>query len=105
MKLNDCLTKEPLFFVHLDCNVPKVWPDNKPLGSWVATQRKLYKAMLVGEQSSLTTVRRLALENIGFQWVLRPTRTKAPKALLDSLRQNNDHNNNLNNNNDNVTLL
>ena len=60
-----------------DSNIPKEWPENKSLGAWVATQRKMYKALLSGERSSLTPERRMALESIGFTWILRPARTRA----------------------------
>lgn len=63
-----------------DSNIPKEWPENKSLGAWVATQRKMYKALVSGERSSLTPERRMALENIGFVWILRPSRTR-PKLL------------------------
>lgn len=63
-----------------DSNIPKEWPENKSLGAWVATQRKMYKALVSGERSSLTPERRMALENIGFVWILRPSRTR-PKVL------------------------
>lgn len=58
--------------VHGHCNVPANDRLNQQLGDWVKTQRKHYRALLAMEQSSLTTVRRKALEDLGFQWVLRP---------------------------------
>lgn len=70
-----------------DCNIPKEWPENKSLGAWVATQRKMYKSLLAGDRSSLTPERRLALESIGFQWILRPARTR-PKVLEIEAMQN-----------------
>lgn len=73
-----------------DCNIPKEWSDNKQLGAWVSTQRKMYKALLAGERSSLTPERRSALESIGFTWILRPARTR-PKILeIDALQQRDD---------------
>jgi hypothetical protein len=58
--------------LHGDCNVPSSYKENKQLADWVKSQRKHYHYWQDGQQSSLTVDRRQALENIGFQWVLRP---------------------------------
>ena len=69
-----------------DTNIPKEWPENKSLGAWVATQRKMYKALLAGDRSSLTPERQLALQSIGFTWILRPARTSRKILEIEGLR-------------------
>ena len=59
-----------------DTNVPKVWPENRKLGDWVASQRKHHKSLLAGEQTPLTQERKAALENVDFVWSLRPPRPR-----------------------------
>jgi hypothetical protein len=61
---------------HGDCLVPKVWPENPQLGSWVANQRKQHRALLSGKPTSLTKERRAELESMGFVWVVRPWNLK-----------------------------
>jgi len=68
-----------------DCNVPKEWSENKPLGAWCATQRKSYKALVAGDASSLTPERRNALESIGFTWIVRPARTSQKVLQMEGL--------------------
>ncbi len=41
------------------------------LGSWVAVQRKEYKALQQGKPSKMTEERIIQLESIGFEWVAR----------------------------------
>jgi Helicase associated domain len=83
----------PFFFLpnngtnHRDCNVPKEWSENKQLGAWVSTQRKMYKALLAGQRSSLTPERRSALDSIGFTWILRPARTRPGILEIEALQQ------------------
>jgi hypothetical protein len=61
---------------HDDCLVPREWPENPQLGSWVSSQRKQYRCLLNGKASSLTKERRLELESMGFVWVVRPWNLK-----------------------------
>jgi hypothetical protein len=68
---------------HGDCLVPKEWPENPQLGSWVANQRKLYRALLHGKPSSLTIERRVELESMGFVWVVRPWNLKENRKRKD----------------------
>ena len=42
------------------CNIPLVYPENKPLATWVAVQRRQYRA------SKLLPSRKEQLEGIGF---------------------------------------
>jgi len=53
---------------HGNCNVPQVYPANKPLGEWVKTQRKHYRLKQQGKKSSMTEERILELEDVGFVW-------------------------------------
>jgi hypothetical protein len=48
-----------------DCNVPYVWPENKPLGYWIAVLRRSYKNGILSEE------RIKRLESIGFVWTLK----------------------------------
>jgi hypothetical protein len=61
---------------HGDCLVPREWPESTQLGSWVASQRKQYRALLGGKSSSLTKERRVELDSMGFVWVVRPWNLK-----------------------------
>jgi hypothetical protein len=51
-----------------DCVVPRGYPDNPRLASWVAEQRKQYKLMIDGKGSSITPERVAKLNEIGFTW-------------------------------------
>jgi hypothetical protein len=68
---------------HGDCLVPREWPENPQLGSWVASQRKQYRALLNGKSSSLTKERRVELDSMGFVWVVRPWNLKENRKLKD----------------------
>jgi len=48
-----------------DCNVPYVWPGNKPLGHWISVLRRSYKSGTLSED------RIKRLESIGFVWTLK----------------------------------
>ncbi len=48
-----------------DCDVPKEYPANPQLGTWVVKQRKTKK------QSKLSTARIARLEALGFVWSFR----------------------------------
>ena len=52
------------------CNVPRRYAQNKPLGTWVQTQRHQHGLLCKGKPSHMTTERIAALEKIGFEWRL-----------------------------------
>jgi len=56
--------------IYGDCNVPKEWSENRPLGEWVGKQRTQYRLYQEGKNSSMTEERISALESIDFEWVL-----------------------------------
>jgi hypothetical protein len=63
--------------VHGDCNVPKGWAENPPLGAWVNTQRLLKRKLDHGEPSNGMTAERAAkLTSLGFNWRRKLTRQK-----------------------------
>ena len=49
------------------CNIPQRYQPNRALGKWVHKQRDEFKKHLLGESSSLTLDRIIALIQIGFQ--------------------------------------
>ena len=51
-----------------DCTVPRGFPPNPRLASWVAEQRKQHKLFHVGKNSSITPRRIELLDRIGFAW-------------------------------------
>ena len=53
---------------HGDCVVPRGYPPNPRLASWVAEQRKQYKLNLDGRASSITDDRVQLLNQIHFAW-------------------------------------
>ena len=53
---------------HGDCLVPRGYPPNPRLASWVAEQRKQYKLKLDGRSSSITDDRVQLLNQIHFAW-------------------------------------
>ena len=54
-----------------DCNVPKGWAEDPPLGGWVDTQRKFKKKLDRGEPSAgMTAARAAKLDALGFAWEL-----------------------------------
>lgn len=54
-----------------NCNVPNKWKEDPSLGSWVSSQRTRYKKMKTGE-SDMDQNRIEKLEELGFEWRLRP---------------------------------
>ena len=58
-----------------DCFVPFEWPENKPLGRWVATQRVYKRA------GRLSRERLRRLKGIGFPWA-GTTRSRPPHAIF-----------------------
>ncbi|GFH61991.1 hypothetical protein CTEN210_18467 [Chaetoceros tenuissimus] len=59
---------------HGDCDVPTVYKPNKALGKWVYKQRQEYRKMSEGLYSPMTQERVEKLENIGFSWVVLPSK-------------------------------
>ena len=54
---------------HGDCNVPKGWAEDPPLGSWVNKQRKGKLKLDRGEPSlGMTAARAAQLDKLGFNW-------------------------------------
>ena len=55
---------------HGDCNVPRGWAEDPPLGSWVKKQRWGKKLLDRGESSTsgMTTMRAAKLDALGFAW-------------------------------------
>lgn len=51
-----------------DARVPHKFPQNPPLGNWVALQRYNYKKLQIGEQSCMTEERINLLNQIDFEW-------------------------------------
>jgi hypothetical protein len=57
---------------HGDCNVPKGWAEDPPLGGWVNSQRVLKKKLDRGNPSPGMTAARVAkLDALGFAWTRR----------------------------------
>lgn len=56
---------------HSHCNVPSNYSANPALAMWVKSQRRQYKMLKEGRQSSMTKVRLQQLRDIGFTWELR----------------------------------
>jgi len=56
---------------HGDCNVPTLSKSNPSLGHWVHDQRKQYRLYESGKPTSMTSVRVVKLEAIGFKWALQ----------------------------------
>ncbi|KAL9178325.1 hypothetical protein ACHAXT_001753 [Thalassiosira profunda] len=51
------------------CRVPHHYKADFRLGSWVAVQRKEYKALTEGKKSKMTQEKIRQLESLGFEWV------------------------------------
>lgn len=51
------------------CRVPHHYKADFRLGSWVAVQRKEYKALCDGKKSKMTDEKIRRLESVGFEWV------------------------------------
>jgi len=54
--------------LHGHCNVPRVFPSNPSLASWVHNQRKDYKRLRTDRKSAMTPTRVRYLEEMGFEW-------------------------------------
>jgi hypothetical protein len=54
---------------HGDCNVPRRWAEDPPLGRWVGNQRKFKRALDRGDpRLEITVARSAKLEALGFAW-------------------------------------
>lgn len=60
--------------VHGDCDVPQQYEQNKALGKWVSKQREQYRNREQGKKSSLTDERMSQLDDIGFTWIIHPSK-------------------------------
>jgi hypothetical protein len=70
-----------------DCNKARdVFPDDQILLDWMKAQRKQWKNWQEGRKTSLTTERRLQLEELGFMW--QPRSHYAPYGSKSSERKN-----------------
>jgi predicted deacetylase len=55
--------------MHGQCNLPKDYPQNRVLATWVKNQRRQYKLFLKEQKTSMmTTERVMKLTEIGFDW-------------------------------------
>jgi hypothetical protein len=59
---------------HEDCNVPTHFAPNKQLATWVKCQRRQYKLLRSGKQSTMTIDRCNTLDRMGFTWEIRGVR-------------------------------
>lgn len=57
-----------------DCLVPNRYAKNPQLGSWVSTQRRQYKSLIAGKDTTLTRERAKLLGSAGFVWATRDPR-------------------------------
>lgn len=57
---------------HGDCLVPTHYADNPRLGRWTHTQRHQRRQQVKGKRSCITEERIALLDEIGFQWEVRP---------------------------------
>ena len=60
--------------VHGHCNASRYDKNNEQLGNWVKVQRREYGKFKDRKPSQITKERIKRLEQIGFQWMLRPPR-------------------------------
>jgi hypothetical protein len=51
-----------------DTNVPQRCPSNKPLGTWVKTQRYQYQLLQEGKNSAMTEEHINSLNKLDFKW-------------------------------------
>lgn len=71
-----------------DCNVPYLWPNNRPLSEWVKRQRHQFKLKMEGRHSALTEKRQAMLSGIGFVWNSRASLWDARyQDLLDYFQE------------------
>lgn len=60
---------------HGDIDVPLKYKHNQALGAFVNRQRTEYRKLQQGLQTSLTSERIQSLDNLGFKWAIRVSRT------------------------------
>jgi hypothetical protein len=77
--------------IHGDCIVPRGYAENPRLASWVAEQRKQYKLMKDGKQSSITPERVLMLKELGFAWNAQEAAWDRHMKGLKQFREENGH--------------
>jgi len=73
------------------CRVPRKYPQNPSLGYWVNDMRTEFKKRKEGQQSSMTDERIAALNNLGFDWVLKDTAWEIRLEELQKFHQTNGH--------------
>ena len=67
-----------------DCNVPRSWAEDPPLGRWVHSQRMLKKVLDRGEPSEGMTAARVAkLDALGFVWESAPWKDSDADLVQD----------------------
>ena len=82
---------------HGNCNVPRGYSANKPLGEWVRTQRKQYRLKQEGRKSTMTKARIDQLNAIGFVWTPRQGWKRVKSTTRHVKIQKNDSNKRANN--------
>jgi hypothetical protein len=73
---------------HGDCNVPKIWAEDGPLGNWVARQRQYKRKLDRGEPShGMSAARAAKLDTLGFKWASSAEAMVAPQkaAMLTAV--------------------
>lgn len=76
---------------HGHCVVPRKYPLNPHLATWVAEQRKQRKLLADGKQSSMIQPRLLLLNEIGFSWNVRNSAWLRHVKDLESFREERGH--------------
>lgn len=74
-----------------DCIVPRGYPENARLASWVAEQRKQYKLFKSGKPSSISHERIRILEKLDFAWNAQEAAWDRQLNDLIKFRQENGH--------------
>ena len=68
------------------CRVPRRFTENKALGMWVDKQRREYKLLIEHKSSQMTIERAEALNEIGFEWVVKPDNDEAWQRRYEELK-------------------
>lgn len=76
---------------HGDCMIPRGWPLNPRLASWVAEQRKQYKLRTENRGTSITAERIALLDQIGFAWNAQQASWAGHLADLTAFRKKHGH--------------
>lgn len=69
------------------CEVPRNYSQNPTLGNWVKEQRKQYMFLKKGKPSYMTTVKKEALDYIGFTWQIKGDKSPQWMMRYEELRQ------------------